>query len=345
MRILSKFKGRRAFLGVDVGGFSVKVAEACQEGDVIKVLSFGQARIPEDVVVDGLVQNDEVFISTLKELLSNLSPQSHSVNLGLYAYTALYDRISIEINENQDLSQVVREEIEAFIPFDINEIYYDYFPLLHEDKTEIIFAATKKEYVDHYLEVFSKVGLSVNSVDVDVFAVSNLLEYLYGPSTRMVVDIGATKVLTFFSDKQGPLFSREIAVGLNSITKEISEKLEVSLEEAERLRFQIPNDERGQVVKEAYTRFLEELRTEVENSINIYRGKYYKDPEEAYLIGGGAFIPGIVEFLKERIFVPFKEVELRDRLSFSEKFDPNYINEINKLGVVTVAHAVSEFLI
>ncbi len=344
MRFLSSLLGRKSFLGLDIGGYSLKLAEATLRGSEIVITGFSQIRLPKGVVLDGLIQNEELFLQSLNTLLDNLKPKSHSLNLGLYAYTALYDRIPVALKEGEDLTQAVREEIEAFIPFDINEVYYDYFPLLKEDKYEIIFAVTKKEYVDKFLEIFSKVNLSINAIDVDVFALSNLLEYLYGPATRMVIDIGATKTLAFFADKNGPLFSREIALGLDKITEDIAQELDVSLEEAEKLKFHIPEDEKGYTVKEIYTEFLRSLREELENSLNIFKGKYYTQPDEVFMVGGGAFIPGITEFLEEKMRLPFKELNISEKIRFSKDFDEGYIPELNRIGVVAIAQAVREFI-
>ena len=344
MLFLSKIRSRKSFLGLDIGSYSLKLAEATLKGSQVIITGFSQIRLPKGVVADGLVKNDEIFLKNLNILLENLKTRSRNLNIGLYAYTALYDRIPISLREGIDLSVAVREEIESLIPFDINEVYYDYFPLIKDDKYEIIFAVSKREYIDKILNIFSKINLNVNSIDIDVFSISNLLEYLYGPSSRMVIDIGNSKTLIIFIDKDGPLFSREISLGLSSIAEHISRKLELSFEEAERIKIEVPSDNRKDVIIKIYKEFFSSLVKELENSLSIFKAKYYYNPEEIFVIGGGALIPGIHEFLQDSLKAPIRDLNISNKIKFCDDFDRDYILELNKIGVFAVSQAVKEFL-
>ncbi len=339
------FGGRRGFLGLDIGSYSLKLAEAYQKGSSIIINGFSQTRLPPETVVDGVIKDEEKFIKAFKSLLENLKPKSRVLNVGLYAYTTFYDRIPLGFVEGEDFNQAVLSEIESFVPFDINDIYVDYVPVLKEkEKYEIIFATAKKEQVDNLLELFSRINITVNAIDVDVFAISNFFEFLYGPNTRLIIDIGFSKTLTIFTDKMGPLFSREITYGLSYVLRNIAQELEISLEEAEKLQFYIPDDERGYTIKEIYTEFLRNLIEEIENSFNIFKSKYYISPEEVFVIGGGANIPGVFKFLKEKLKIDVKEFSLGSKIAFSKDFDREYIPHLNKIGVISIAQAVREFI-
>jgi len=63
------------------------------------------------------------------------------------------------------------------------------------------------------------------------------------------------------------------------------------------------------------------------------------------VIGGGALIPGLEEFFAENLKLNFRSLSLQDKLSFSKDFDPEYINYINKVGLLAVAQAIREFLV
>ncbi|MBX6423657.1 pilus assembly protein PilM [Thermosulfurimonas sp. F29] len=339
------FGKKRGFLGLDIGSYSLKLAEAYQKGSSIVINSFSQIRLPPDTVTDGMIKNKEAFLKALKELLDNLKPRTHLLNTGLYAYTTFYERIPLSFVEEEDFHQAVLSEIESFVPFDLSDIYIDYVPFIKEkDKYEIIFATAKKENVDTLLEIFSELNLTVNAIDVDVFAISNLLEFLYGPNIRLVIDIGFSKTLTVFIDKLGPLFSREIAYGLSYILKNISQELDVPLDEAEKLQFSFPDDERGYAIKEIYTEFLRNLVEEIENSFNIFKGKYYMVPKEIFIIGGGSNIPGFSDFIRDQFKIEVKGITLNSKLSFSGNFDENYISYINRIGAFAVAQAIREFI-
>jgi len=339
------FGKKKSFLGLDVGSYSLKIAEAYQQGSSIVINSFSQIRLPPNTVSDGVIRDKEKFLEALRTLLDNLKPRTRMLNTGLYAYTTFYDRIPLSFVEGEDFQQAVLSEIESFVPFDMNDIYVDYVPLLKEkDKYEIVFATAKKESVDNFLDIFSEIGLEVNAIDVDVFAISNLFEFIYGPNARLIIDIGFSKTLTIFTDKIGPLFSREITYGFSYIMRSIAQELGVSVADAEKMQFSFPGNEKGYAIMEIYTEFLRNLIEEIKNSFNIFKSKYYISPEEVFIIGGGANIPGISEVIEKKLDVKIKDVVLNSKLVFSEDFDNNYIHVVNKIGLMAVAQAVREFI-
>ncbi len=339
------FGGKKGFLGLDIGSYALKMAEAHQKGASLVVTSFGQVRLPPDTVVEGTIKDPEKFWEAFNRLWQNLKPRSKQLNLGLYAYTTFYDRIPLGFVEAEDFEQAVLSEIESFVPFDIEDIYIDYVPILKEEnKYEIVFATAKKEQVDALLELFSASPFKINAIDVDVFAVANLFEYLYGPRARMIIDIGFSKTLVIFTDKFGPLFSREFNYGLGYVTRNIAQELDIPLEEAERLQFSPPEDERGYAIREIYTEFLRNLVEEIENSHNIFKGKYYFAPDEGFVIGGGSNIPGIKEFLKEQLKMDIQEPELNTKIRFAKNFDPEYQRLVGLTGFTAVAQAIREFI-
>ena len=346
MGILDRFLKRSGFLGLDLGSYSLKLAEAQQSGSSIVITNFGQIRLPEGVVNVGIVQNEQVFLNSLNTLLSNFSPRFKLVNLGLYAYTTFYERVPLILSEGQDFQEAVVSEIETFIPFDMEDIYYDYVPFLPsgEEQMSIIFATTQKEYINGLINLFSKSPLEINAIDVDVFALSNLWEYLYGPAKRLIVDIGYTRSLAAFIDEYGPIFSREIDLGTSWITTNLMQNLDLSREEAERLSMNIPEDEKGYAVKEVYSEFFRNFLEELENSLEIFKAKFYTPPQEVYFIGGGALVPNLDRFFKENLKLDVRIHSFKDRLSFSSDFDENYIELINKIGAFAIAQAIREFI-
>ncbi|QJA05571.1 hypothetical protein FVE67_01615 [Thermosulfurimonas marina] len=347
MDFLQRIFKRPGFLGLDIGSYSLKLAEAYQKGSQIVISNFGQIRLPSGAVTAGIVKDEEAFLEAFNTLYMHLKPRSSFLNLGLYAYTVFYDRIPVGFTEGEDFNQAVLSEIESFIPFNIDDIYYDYVPLLQkeENNIEIIFATVQKEYVDKLMELFAKLKVELNAIDVDIFALSNLWEYLYGPGKRLILDIGYGRSLAVFLDENGPLFSREIDLGTSKIIRNIVQELEVSWEEGEKLHLQIPEGEAGYTIREIYSEFFRNLLEEIENSLNIFKAKYYFSPEEVYVIGGGSLIPGLEEFLAENLKFNFRSFSLQDKLSFSKDFDPEYIDYINKAGVLAVAQAIREFLV
>jgi type IV pilus assembly protein PilM len=167
-----------------------------------------------------------------------------------------------------------------------------------EDKEammSLLIVAAKKEIVDAYMNVFRLAGLNLLIVDVDIFAVTNLIERIYGPQQFSVVaaDIGASVTNIAILKNETIEFTREILIGGKYLTSEIAKAHNVSQEEAEEKKLNADNG-----VGEVFDDFVGNVSSEMNKTVNFYMAtKPRETVGKIYLTGGSSLIPG----LKERI--------------------------------------------
>lgn len=103
----------------------------------------------------------------------------------LYVCLSSDQIVSLEMSLPQvagdNLSQVVNYEIERYLPFRREDVYYDYVPMgMRGDKFGVLLFAAQKKLVDGLLEVLAGFGAKPQAVESSAISLSNYMLYCTG---------------------------------------------------------------------------------------------------------------------------------------------------------------------
>lgn len=329
-------------LGLDLGSYSLKVAEVSFEEDKPVLKGFSQAKTFDTPIVNQIV-NDEAFLtSNLKNLFSNFNPSSRSVFLSLPFELTIFGKVSIN---NPEAFKEIEKHINDEIPYKLEDVFYSYFIIPEKSGYELYYLVSKKDNIEKIQNILSNLGYFLENVDADFINIHNFLEYLYGPENKAIIDLGHEKVKVHFSSKEVPLYTREIFnLGFKTLKTQIRKELKITSDMAERFLFNPPTDTRGLKIKEIYKGYIKSLIEEINFGFEIVNSKYNFSPEVIYLVGGGAKIPGIHSLLMDLLKVEIRKIDIRNKIAISEDIDLKYLNTILTQGIFALAAAVKEFI-
>jgi type IV pilus assembly protein PilM len=285
-------------LGVDIGTSSIKVCLLKKTKDGLSLLKYAKKSYETDLLHDGTIANGAFVASELKHLLQEQGIKVNAAATALSAYTVITKRVTMPLLDEETLSKSIGLEVESVIPYPLRDIYYNYYVMGAEDDKEpmmsLLIVAAKKEIVDAYINVFRLAGLNLLILDVDMFAMTNLIELIHGPQQFSVVaaDIGASVTNVAIIKNETIEFTREILIGGKYLTNEIAKAHKVSHEEAEEKKLNADG------VGELFDDFIGNVSSEMNKTVNFYVAtKPRETVGKIYLTGGSSRIPG----LKERI--------------------------------------------
>ena len=210
---------------------------------------------------------------------------------------------------------------------------------------DVILVAAKKDMINDYVSVIMESGLNPVLVDIDSFAVENMLAINYDidkEDTVAIANIGATVTNINILKNNISAFTRDVFKGGNQITEEIQRQLHIDYEEAEKIKVGKQGDGATQsVVQNVLKTASESLAIEIGNTLEFFQStSTYQKISKLFLSGGGAKIKDFDIILQQQtgIFVemadPFRKVE------YSEKnFDVEYLREIGPVMAVGVGLA------
>jgi len=112
----------------------------------------------------------------IEEFTRKGRPANREYVLGIPRERAIVKEIELPTAVEENLPQVIQYELEKYIPFSPDEVYYDYqiigrYP--EDDQLRILLVAVKKDTLDHYLEILQKAHITPLIVDISSNALIN----------------------------------------------------------------------------------------------------------------------------------------------------------------------------
>lgn len=323
----------KSIVGLDIGSSAIKIAELHPTSNGYKLAGFGYASLPPDAIVQGSFMNSPAISRAIREACENAGIRGREVATSVSGHAVIVKKISLPAQSHEELEESIRWEAEQYIPFDINEVNIDHQVLREataDGQMDVLLVAAKKDLMDDYLSVVADAGMNISIMDVDAFAVGNMYEFNYQPmsdSAVALVDIGASVINISVMSGSVPVFIRDITSGGNQYSEEIQKTLNVSFEEAERIKIGevsggVSTEVVPQEVEEAMREVSDTLLGEIQRSLDFYRATASSSSglQKLVLCGGSARVPGIVRLFQERIEIPVELVNPFARIEIPPDF-------------------------
>jgi type IV pilus assembly protein PilM len=234
------------FLSIDFSSSALKVARAQTSGSSLQV-DFADQEEVRNLSDDNRV---EKYTEALKSIKSrNSFSGGQKVMFSLPTSGVIVRHLELPAMTDERLSDVIQYEAESHIPFPLEEVVMDYHVLEKtEEETRLVLVVSKEDKLNQYLEVVQNANLRPEIIDISAFSLFNLYQYFDGGNgsengtpPKVLVDVGhqSTDIIIF---KDATLYyARSASVAGESITKEISEQLNVDEDRAEALKIEHGN--------------------------------------------------------------------------------------------------------
>lgn len=344
--ILGRKKG---VIGLDIGSSSIKLVELGESKNTYKLQNLGIAPLPPEAIVDGALMDSVTIIDTIRELIANTKAKTKDVITSVSGHSVIVKKITLPLMSDSELEESIQWEAERYIPFDINEVNIDFqiFGSSSENPEvmDVVLVAAKKDIINDYVSVIIESGLNPVIIDVDAFAIENMLSVNYEmekDETVAMANVGASITNINILKNNMTAFTRDIFKGGNQITEEIQRQLHIDYEEAEKIKVGSKIDATSQsIIQEVLRSASESLAIEIGNSMEFFQSTTtYEKISKLYLSGGGSKIKDFDIVLQQQIGIPVEIVNPFKKIEYSEKnFDLEYLREIGPMMAVGVGLA------
>ena len=212
---------------------------------------------------------------------------------------------------------------------------------------DVLLAAAKKDKIGDYTSVITQAGLQPTAVDIAAFALQNAFEANYEFEPHQIValcDIGAAVSSISVLHGGTSVYWRDLNIGGNAYTDAIQKELNLSAEQAERLK-------RGEEIDGIpYERVLpilsavnEDVGTEIQKTLDFFKQISATDEslDRLYLTGGSAQVLHLKDALGQRLHTqveilnPFRRIQPSGR-----EVAPDVLNDMTPTASVAVGLAL-----
>jgi type IV pilus assembly protein PilM len=312
---MMNIKQKGVFLGIDIGSSSIKAVE-------LEFGAAGQAVIRKA----NLVPKSEGLSKALEGMHIRGAKAIGIVDCP----TSCLRYFTIPNMPDKELGEAIKWEAKDKISFPLDEavIAYETEEEIVEGgikKLRVKFVASPKKFVDEITALMAGAGVEPVAITEPPLAIENAAKHLgiEGKDAAAIIDIGAESTGINIIRDGSLKFHRKIGSGGIAITKAITSvliteqgRVELGFKDAEELKLKygipaLPGTEPldGKINSQQLISLIrpatERLVQEIERSFEYYSdGSLGDKVKSVVLVGGGAFLKGLAQFLHETLDLP-----------------------------------------
>lgn len=317
----------KPLFGLDIGHDTLRVMQFHLGHKVPRLKGYGSIAYDSSAIVEGVIVKPELVANAAmklfnKELIGDISTKRVAVSLPVSR--AFTHAVQLPKISSKDIAEAIQTEAEQYLPTSPDNLYLDYATLKeNDDGMEVFVVAVPKKIVDSYLVLTRMLGLEAVLLDTAIGASARLFALdKQSDIPSVLIDFGAESTdITIFN--HGLVVTGTVAFGGDDITTAIARRLRVLPREAVVLKskYGLSAGELQRQITAAMEPSLGLLLKEIRRTIRYYEQRYAQEPPigQVVAMGGGANMPGLADYLTERLLLPVRT------------FDPAYHIEFGHL--------------
>ncbi len=335
-------------LGLDIGRQVIKLATVEHTKQNAKLVSVGSRQIIDlNQTYDPEKISKPYWVMAIRELFDQykLKPKKiRNLATAINGSSASIKQITTLDMSSDELYSAMVFEARKHIPIDGSDPVVDYQIFGQNtkevDKINIGLVACTKRILNHHIDIVKEVGLRPGIVETDATAITNLFLYkhdLPDEGLYVVINLGAISSTIIVLGRQAEYFTREIPIGTYQMVQEIIKTRKMSYLDAsdslekdgiEALK-STPKPKEGDTIgvsvadRTIFDNFVEDIRRSLRYYAKNTGQSFFT---KIFLTGGGANIPGLVEFIQDKLsveallFNPFEALEVNDDLEVDNPY-------------------------
>jgi len=329
--------------GLDIGSYSIKVAQVRREEGKLELLALGRSPTPPKGL-ESEAEADLVEVATvIKKLLAEAKITTRNVVASLPESKVVTKVLDFPKMKEEELRAAVKFEAEAFVPFPLNEANLDLEVVSEEEKgMKVMVVAAPKRLVDKYLQVFSLSGIVPQALETEMMALVRAVVPSQFPPC-LLVDFGA-KTCDLGVVEKGKIYSvRSIPTAGEAFTRALAVALSLEEIQAEEYKktFGLSEELEGKIQKSLLP-ILEVVASEMRKAIQAYNEEKEDGLRKVILAGGSAGLPEMGPLLAKKLGLEVITADPFLKLTFEKANFPNLASE-GAIFSVAVGLAEREF--
>jgi type IV pilus assembly protein PilM len=323
---------------IDIGSSSLKALHLSNETGVVEVIGFDNIQHGKILTGAGVTasERNELIALSLRQFAKQNDLGKDDVIVSVPSQNSFARFVNLPPVESKRIPEIVRFEAAQQIPFDIDDVQWDWQMMTKADSPErrVGIFAIKNDVVSAELEHFSGEDIIVRYVQMAPMALYNYVVYdrddlLDKPDNQAIVvlNIGAENT-DLVVCTNSTVWQRCIPMGGNTFTKAIADTFKLNFEKAEKLKRTASMSKYARQIFQAMRPVFADLATEVQRSLGFYttsnpNTKLFK----VITLGGGTNMRGLLKYLQQTLRMPiekpdsFKKLAIRSSVSAAKFHD------------------------
>ncbi|MCI0498180.1 MAG: pilus assembly protein PilM [Planctomycetales bacterium] len=306
----------RGVWAIDVGSNALKALQMRQGEQGLEVTDFAYFEHSKNLSSDEIraEEKEQIRAETLRQFLDEKDLTKSEVAISIAGQNSFARFIKLPPVEPKKIPEIVQFEAVQQIPFDINEVEWDWQLMETADSPDksVGLFAIKNELIAEVMDHFTKENLRVTCVQIAPMALYNYAAYdmkemeQSPKKATIVLDMGAENT-TLVVCTQDTVWQRSIRIGGNTFTQAIADAFHKDFATAEKLKRNAPM---SKYIRQIYTA-MKSVYTDLSGEIQRSLGFYSSSPEgrdktfsKIIALGGGMKLQGLSKYLTQTLGLP-----------------------------------------
>jgi len=322
-------------LGIDIGAFSVKLAEVKHGGKQKELTNYGEVKIGD--IYSGPVKDissieAEEIGGIISAVIKEAGMKNKRAVVSLPDYHTFFTTFTLPPMTKEEMTEAVKFEAPVRIPLPISKVSLDWQVVeglgKEEEAIRILLVAIPTEVLNKYQEIVSAAKLDLFTFEAEAFSLMRTL--VKDEKTAAIADIGAESTTCSIVDKRIIRASHSFDTGGKKFTSAISKSLEIDTKEAEKIKKEegVLGEEK---VKSALLPLIDLIVEEIRRASENFYDEEKKKIEKIILTGGTSLMPGLKEYMESNLAIaveignPFSGISYPQELNGKiKKMSPLY---------------------
>jgi type IV pilus assembly protein PilM len=317
---MALFGRKKITIGLDVGSGLVKAVVIDHSGPSPELVKVVITPLTDTAIVEGEVMDPGLVTDAIRQTLEATGVKTKSLVTAVGGRDVIVKKISIERVKEAQARELMRWEAEQHVPFDMDSVELD-FQILDPGgdglDMSVLLVAAKRELVESKRALLEDAGFPPSVIDVDAFALHNAFEANYPDAMRgtvALINIGNEQTNLNILDDGVPILTRDLALGTRRFREDMQREHGLSVDDAEDL---LRGFDRSPMLDSTVAMRGEELAVGIERAATFLSTASRNSGQlrAVYACGGGARVPGLVEWLSSRLHLPVQPANALARIT------------------------------
>jgi type IV pilus assembly protein PilM len=347
MERITMAKASQGIWAIDIGTCSLKALRLRRGSEGLEVAGFDYVEHSKILSASDITPADreQTIRQTLRTFLSQNEVGKEEVAISIAGQNSFARFVKMPPVEAKRIPKIVPLEAVQQIPFDINEVEWDWQLMKNPESpdTEVGIFAIKNEVIAEIMDHFTRENLRVTCVQIAPMALYNYVLYdrqdvsSAGGKATIVLDMGAENTTLVISTKE-TVWQRSIRIGGNTFTEAIADAFKLKFPKAEKLKRTAPMSKYMRQIFTAMKPVYTDLGGEIQRSLGFYASSGVgrdKGFSKIIALGGGMKLQGLTKYLQQSLGIPVIKPDSFERLKVAPEVSSAKFHEnLSDFGVV-----------
>lgn len=318
-----------SYLGVDIGASGVKIVELKKEGDKARLTGYA---FSENVSADTAAswRDDNAKTAQLiRQAIAKAGLTGNRVIVGLPSYSVFISFINLVNIDKKNIEQAVAWEVKKIIPVPIEDVNLEWRLIesrveSNKEHLKIFITAVPKVLVQKYRDIFKEAKLNLLSLEPEIFSLTRALVGR-DKASYAIIDIGAGTTNLSLIERGIPVLNRSLDLGGEQLTKKIAGGCQVSMEEAEQLKYDLginAHNFQNANINVIMTEAISPIINEIKYLLSLFEKRGSGKIEKIILSGGSAMLVNLAPYLEKVLDITTIVSDPWSRISYPLELEP-----------------------